>query len=526
MSVPAGLPVSTPEPQAMSFRQSLLALLGVALGLMLSGLDQTIIGNVLPSIVADLGGFSLYAWIATGYLLASVICIPIFGRLGDYFGRKYFVFAAVLIFSLSSLLCAFASSMAWLLAARILQGIGGGILIGTAFACVPELFPETERRLRWQMLLSMLFSAVNAIGPTLGGWLTQSYGWRSVFYLNLPLGALALYFIWRHLPYFPPHPSAAKRRIDWLGALLIALSLGGLQLFVQLLSRGGVVMLAASCAIIAVLAFVALCWWERRCADPLLPSELFQDKSMRALFLLSVLAGAIMFVLLFYLPLLFQGAYGLSPKQAGLLITPLALCITLGAIVNGRIITRVGNPNYVPLLGFVVLMISCASLAALGRTASFGMLLCLMFGAGTGLGFILMNLTLFTQCLAERQHLGIATALLQSLRLVGGMLGTALAGSLVTALYHFGVARAFERSGAVSLLAPFTDPRILLNPQGQLEQIKHLSAAGYNGAQLLEQVRDALSQAVDVGLLLAALLALLAVWTMAGVDRIPLHPRR
>ncbi len=521
----AGTPLPEAQMKVAGFRQSLLALLGVALGLMLSGLDQTIIGNVLPSIVADLGGFSLYAWIATGYLLASVICIPIFGRLGDYFGRKYFVFAAVLIFSLSSLLCAFAPSMAWLLAARILQGIGGGILIGTAFACVPELFPETERRLRWQMLLSMLFSAVNAIGPTLGGWLAQSYGWRSVFYLNLPLGALALYFIWRHLPYFPPHPSAAKRRIDWLGALLIALSLGGLQLFVQLLSRGGVVMLAASCAIIAVLAFVALCWWERRCADPLLPSELFQDKSMRSLFLLSVLAGAIMFVLLFYLPLLFQGAYGLSPKQAGLLITPLALCITLGAIVNGRIITRVGNPNRVPLLGFVVLMISCAALAAMGRSASFATLLCLSFGAGTGLGFILMNLTLFTQCLADRQHLGIATALLQSLRLVGGMLGTALAGSLVMALYHLGVSAAFARSGAADLLAPFADPRILLNSQAQVEQIKRLSAAGHDGALLMTQVRDALGQAIDVGLLLAAILALIAVVCMARIPRVSLHPR-
>jgi EmrB/QacA subfamily drug resistance transporter len=517
------------EPQAPSvtgFRQSLLALLGVALGLMLSGLDQTIIGNVLPSIVADLGGFSLYAWVATGYLLASVISIPVFGRLGDYFGRKYFVLAAVLIFSLASLLCGFASSMAWLLAARVLQGLGGGVLIGTAFACVPELFPETARRLRWQMLLSMLFSTVNAVGPTLGGWLSQSYGWRAVFFLNIPLGFLSVYFIWRHLPYFPPAAALRRGRIDWLGALLIALALGGLQLFVQFLSRGGAGLVCAGSGVLSLLAFCLLLWWERRCVDPLLPTELFRDKSIRGLFILSVLAGAIMFVLLFYLPLLFQGAYGLQPKQAGFLITPLALCITLGAIVNGRIIMRVRNPNHVPLWGFVVLMISCASLAALGRTASFNTLLALMFGAGTGLGFILMNLTLFTQCLAERQHLGIATALLQSLRLVGGMLGTALAGSLVTVLYRIGIAGDFERSGAAEQLAPFADPRILLNAQEQIVQIKHLSAAGHNGLLLMEQVRDALARAIDVGLLLAAVLALMAVWGMARLAQVSLHDRR
>lgn len=219
----------TAQPAALSFRQALLAMLGISLVLMLSALDQTVIGNALPSIVAQLHGFDLYAWVATGYLLSSIVTIPVFGRLGDYYGRKPFVLVATVIFMLASLTCALAQSMPWLVAGRVLQGFGGGMLVGTAFACVPELFPDTRQRLRWQLLLSAMFSVVNAIGPGLGGYLTGQFGWRSVFWLNLPLGLLALFFAWRYLPWYRPQVHVPAR-LDWLGAALIVLALGGLQL--------------------------------------------------------------------------------------------------------------------------------------------------------------------------------------------------------------------------------------------------------------------------------------------------------
>src|SRR5471030_2235660 len=199
---------------ALSFKQALLAMLGISLVLMLSALDQTVIGNALPSIVAELKGFELYAWVATGYMLASIVTIPVFGRLGDYYGRKPFVLAATVIFTLASVVCAVASDMLWLVIGRVLQGVGGGMLIGTAFACIPELFPDTRQRLRWQMLLSALFSVVNAIGPGLGGYLTGAFGWRSVFYLNLPLGCLALLIAWRFLPWYRPQQRSGIR-LDW-----------------------------------------------------------------------------------------------------------------------------------------------------------------------------------------------------------------------------------------------------------------------------------------------------------------------
>ena len=410
--------MTAPVHPPLSFKQALLAMLGISLVLMLSALDQTVIGNALPSIVAELDGFELYAWVATGYLLASIVTIPIFGRLGDYYGRKPFVLAATLIFTLASLACAVADDMLLLVIGRALQGVGGGMLIGTAFACIPELFPDTRLRLRWQMLLSALFSVVNAIGPGLGGYLTGAYGWRSVFYINLPLGCIALFFAWRYLPHYRPQ-HRLKISLDWPGALLVALALGSLQLFVEWLGHASLG-LSAALGVLCVVATLMLWRWEKHCAHALLPAALLGVPSLRLLFVLSVAAGAIMFSLLFYLPLLLQGSYGYSPQDAGLLITPLALSITLGAIVNGRIVTRLRNPNLLPLAGFAALLLACLGLAIVGRGASFNQLLGLILLAGLGLGFILLNLTVFTQTLAERQFLGIATALTQSLRLVAG----------------------------------------------------------------------------------------------------------
>ncbi|NAT39351.1 MFS transporter, partial [Pseudomonas syringae pv. actinidifoliorum] len=239
---------------------------------------------------------------------------------------------------------------------------------------------------------------------------------------------------------------------------------------------------------------------------------LFANRSIRLLFIMSLLAGAIMFTLLFYLPLLLQGSYGYSPQDAGLLLTPLALSITLGAIVNSRIVTRRGkSPIGCRLGGFIALSVACIALALVGLQAGFATLLGLILLAGLGLGFILLNLTVFTQTLAERQFLGIATALTQSLRLVGGLLGTAAMGVLVKLLYIANLQRALTAAGQMQAMQRLADPQTLL---------QH-SPADVDATLLL--ARTALAQSVGTGLLICSALGVLALVVLYRLPRVTLY---
>ncbi|WP_321785518.1 MDR family MFS transporter [Paraburkholderia sp. J94] len=509
--------------QVLPFRESLLAMLGVSFVTMLVALDQTVVGTALPTIVADLRGFELYAWVATSYLLTSVVTVPIFGRLGDYYGRKPFVIASIVVFTAASVLCGAANSMLFLVIARGLQGIGGGMLVGTAFACIPDLFPDSVVRLRWQVLMSSAFGIANAVGPSLGGFLTQYYGWRSVFYVNLPVGLLSLYFVWRFLPHLRQVAHTGRMRLDWPGALLIAVTLGCLQLFVERLPEHGVTFGALGLLALAVASAWALWQWERRCPQAILPVDMFRNASLNALFTLAVLGGFTMFSLLFYAPLLFQGGFGMSPNEAGVVITPLVVFITIGSIANGRIVSRIRNPNLMLYIGFAMLAIACFAVAVATRSMPRGLLMTFMIVGGLGLGFVMPNLTVFAQQTAGREHLGIATALLQSLRMIGGMIGTALTGTMVTQLYASGVQKSLAADNATHWLPQLADPQILVNRDAQTALIGELAKAGHNGAPLLEAAREALVGAIHLGIALAALIALVSLWQTRRVPLIKLQ---
>jgi EmrB/QacA subfamily drug resistance transporter len=508
--------------QVLPFRESLLAMLGVAFVSMLVALDQTVVGTALPTVVAELQGFEYYAWVATSYLLLSVITVPIFGRLGDYYGRKPFVLASIVVFSVASALCGMATSMPFLVAARGLQGIGGGMLVGTAFACIPDLFPDSHVRLRWQVLMSAAFGVANAVGPSLGGILTELYGWRAVFYVNLPVGALSLWFVWRYLPHLRQQSHSGPIRVDWLGALLIGVGLGGMQMSVELLPQRGVDWLTAGLLVAAVAALIGLWQWERRCANPILPLDMFRHPGVAPLFQLAVLVGFAMFALLIYAPLLLQGGFGYSPREAGLLVTPLVVCITVGSIVNGRIITRIRHPNAMLFAGFGMLAAGCLALSQATRSMSHPLLLTIMLLAGFGLGFIMPNLTVFAQQTVGREHLGIATAMLQSLRMVGGMVGTAMVGTMVTRSYTAGVEHSLATANALDWLSRMSDPQVLIDKAAQAGLLSELQQAGHNGALLLEQARVSLVTAIHLGLVIAAVAALVGLWRARRVPPVRL----
>lgn len=487
-------------------------MLGITLALMLSALDQTVIGNVLPSVTADLGGFSMYSWAATGYMLASMVTIPLFGRLGDLFGRKYFVLGAIVIFTLASLWCASAADMFTFVVARALQGIGGGMLIGSGLACVPELFPDTEQRLKWQILLNLVFTVANAVGPVAGGWLTESYGWRYVFYVNIPLGILAGVMVGMYLPYMRPL-QVAKRSIDWLGALLLTLLLVSLQLGVEQIDRAWpyACVLALVCVVVGFL-FVRV---ESRAREPLLAPVLFVDRELRILFILATLAGAIMFILLFYIPLLFQGGFGFTPAFAGLLMLPFAVSSSLGSIVSSRLLVRLHNPQILPRVGFVLLAAAVLMLTFTDQSSTPWQLMLLTGLGGLGLGFILLNLTIFTQAVAEHQYLGVATALQKSLRLVGGLLGTAVIGTLINVMYAYQLSSLFGQHHLTALITQYADPIVLVG--GVVDASESQAAA-------MKLARQALEQSISTGLMVVFVFCVLAGWLVFKL--VPIDIRR
>ncbi len=504
--------------QILPFRESLLAMLGLAFVIMLVGLDSTVVGTALPTIVAELHGFDLYGWVATSYLLTSVITVPIFGRLGDYYGRKPFVVASIVLFTCASMLCGIADNMLWLVIGRGFQGIGGGMLVGTAMTCIPDLFPGPRVRLRWQVLMSTGFGISTAVGPSLGGFLTQNWGWRWVFFVNLPIGILSLFFVWNFLPHLRHTDHDAKIRIDWQGSLLIAASLGCLQLFVEMLPKHGMSFGMLLLFVFSLAAFYALWKWEHHTAQPILPFNLLYHPRLWALFLLSLLSGFVMFSLMLYAPLLYQGGFGLSPQEAGLLITPLVACIMIGSISNGRIITRIKNPTTMLTIGYGLLAVACVGVVISGRATSHGVIACFMLAGGLGLGYILPNLTIFIQEEAGREHLGIATALMQSLRMIGSMLGTAITGTLINHMYASGVRQALNADQSGAWLPSFADPQILVSHVMQTTVLSHLTDAGnLHGPALLAAARDALISAIHTGVGVAVVVALFAIWLVRRV---------
>jgi EmrB/QacA subfamily drug resistance transporter len=500
-----------------SFRQSLLAMLGLSSVVMMVAIDQTVVGTALPSIVADLRRFDLYEWVATSYLLTSVITVPIFGRLGDWLGRKPLIVVAIVLFTFASALCGLAQTMPMLIACRALQGIGGGMLVGTCFASIPDLFPDPVVRLRWQVLFSSAFGLANAVGPSLGGFLSQQYGWRSAFLVNIPVGVVSLYLAAAHLPHIR-HARFERLNADWKGACLIIVALGSLQLLVE--AAGSRSSYAALYAGIAVFSLVLLVRQERRALNPVIPPGLLKDRSTVVLLVLSLLMGVAMFVLLFYVPLLLQGGLGLDAGKAGVVVTPMVVCITVGTITNTRIVTRLEKPNLLLYLGFGLLGVSCAAIASVGASNASVPFLVAMVMAGVGIGFVMPNLTVFVQQVAGKTRLGIATALIQSARMVGGMLGTAVAGTMARHLYRGGLERMLAAKTVAipgHWIVALQDPQTLMSTQAATRFVAQVDRAGLDGEAVLESARVLLVHAVQTSLFGVALLMAVAcavVWLL------------
>ncbi len=497
-------------------------MIGLCFVLIMVALDQTVIGTALPTVVAELNGFELYAWVGTSYLLTSVIAVPIFGKLGDEYGRKTFVIIAIVLFTFASMLCGMAQSMLQLVLARALQGVGGGMLVATSFASIPDIFPNTHERLRWQVLFSTAFGLANAIGPSIGGYLTEYWGWRWVFFVNLPVGILSLVFIWYFLPKIryskqPPSP------MDWIGAFFIALTLGSLQLLVEWLLQNKSAIQLIPLGILGIVSGFTLFWWERRCKYPIIPLGMFKDKVLGPVFALSSMMGFCLFAIMYYAPLMFQGGFSLSPNQAGYLVTPLAVFITVGSIVNGRIMSRINSPNVVLYFGLGSFLISAAAMSQVTILTSHIMIIAAMALGGLGIGLLLPDLTLIVQASAARVQLGIATAMLQSMRMVGSMLGAAIIGSIISSQYTSKIEALLVTKNYIQLAPSLNNPQILFNHEKSEQFLQLLHLNQNEGLNLLVSAREALVNAVHDSQWVITVLVLIAFWLAYRIPRVNIH---
>jgi EmrB/QacA subfamily drug resistance transporter len=412
-------------------RELLLAVMGVCAVVILVALDATIVGTVLPQVATELGGMALYAWVGTGYLLSSVVMIPIFGRLGDLYGRKTFILVSIGIVALGSILCGISQTMPQLIAARSLQGVGGGMMIATAFAAPADLFPDALRRVKWQALISTAFAVASGVGPLIGGAVTEAINWRAAFFVTPLMAIVAFALLWVYFPRLTPvHTS--RPRIDWLGGALLAVAVGAPMAALELgfgeVSRP---LLAGALALVGAVAIAVLIPYEARVTSPMLPLQVLKTRESRLLNLVGLMMGAVMFTLMYYGPLLLQVEVGMTPSQAGGILAPLVACIPIGSVINGRLFPRQSQPQRLMMLGAIVLAVGCFGIMTLERGSATWFAVVAFSISGLGLGFIVPNLTLFMQMIADRRDVGVASALIQTTRTLGSAIGTAAVGIII-----------------------------------------------------------------------------------------------
>ncbi len=420
-------------------RRVLLIIGALMLGMLLAALDQTVVSTALPTIVGDLGGASHIAWIVTAYLLTSTVSTPLWGKLGDLYGRKQFFQASIVIFLIGSALSGLSQTLGMLIVFRGVQGLGAGGLMVGAQAIVGDVVEPRERG-KYQGLFGAVFAVTTVIGPLLGGFLTQDASWRWVFYLNVPLGFLALVVTAAVLP---GNLSRVQRAIDYRGTILLSL---GVTALVLLVSLGGTTYGWGSLpiAVLGVAGVVLLVAWavvERRAAEPILPLRLFANRTFAAASAVGFVVGFALFGAVTFLPVFLQVAKGVDPTVSGLQLLPLMGGLLFTSIVSGFLISRWGRYKVFPVAGTAVMTLGLYLLSTVDASTSTALMALYMAVMGLGLGGVMQVLVIAVQNAVERSELGVATAGATFFRSIGGSFGAAIFGAIFANVLQSRLAR-------------------------------------------------------------------------------------
>ncbi len=477
----ASLPEGQPAPSVR------LVILSIGLLLLLAALDQTIVSTALPTIVADLGGLDHLSWVVTAYILSSTVVAPIYGKLGDLYGRRNTVVVSVGLFLLGSALCGLATSMTFLILARALQGLGGGGLFVLALSVIGDVIAPRDRG-KIQGVFAAVFGVSSVIGPLIGGWFVEVFSWHWIFYINIPLGGLA---VAGFLASFKPLGRRVGHSIDWWGAATLSVSLASLTLVTSLGGRSygwtSPQMLGlAAAAIAAGAAFVAI---ERRADEPILPLELFRLNVFWVTSIIGFIAGASMFGAITFLPIYLQIAQGASPTVSGLMLIPMTAGILVASTLAGRHMGRTGRYRQIPVIGTSFIVLGMLLLSRIEPDTSVPVFSLSLACVGLGMGCIFPVVTTAVQNAVPREVLGTATAAGLLFRQIGGSLAVAAFGALFAARLA-GAMGGFELNGGeigpqmMAGLSPEMRGTVALQVADALRPIFWI-AAGLGGLGLL-----------------------------------------
>ena len=425
---------------------------GLLLVMLLAALDSTIVATALPTIVGEFGGLAHISWVVTAYLLAQTIVTPIYGKLGDLYGRKRVLQVAIVIFLIGSALCGLSQSMTHLIIFRAVQGLGGGGLMVTTQAVVADVVPPRARG-RYQGIFGAAFGFASIAGPLVGGYFTTHWTWRWIFYINLPVGIIALLVLAATLP---AQSSFARHAIDYVGAALLAVTLASIVLVTDL---GGTVYawsspLMIALIVIAVAGLIAFVLIERRASEPILPLQLFRMRDVWVTSVVGLIVGFALIGSVTYLPVFLQIVKGLSPTESGLRMVPLMAGTLVTSILAGQLVSRTGKYKLFPIIGTTIVALSLLLISRMTAETSALAASLYMSLLGLGLGFVMQVLIIAVQNAVDYRELGVATSNAILFRFVGGSLGTALLGAILATQLDANVQHLMPGTAALDLISP------------------------------------------------------------------------
>jgi len=514
----------------LSRRRIIVTTAGMMMALLLASLDQTIVGTAMPRIIAELNGLQYYAWVTTAYLVASTVMVPIAGKLGDLFGRKPFVLLGMVGFVLASALCGQSQNMIELVAFRGLQGVFGGMLMANVFTVIADLFaPKT--RAKMQGLFAAVFGISSIIGPTIGGYLTDSLGWRWVFYVNLPVGIVAVTVIALGMPFV--RTGKTWRHIDFTGAGLLVLTVVPLLIALSIstehdwLSAPMLLLLG-----IALAAGVAFGLVELRETEPIVPLSLFRNVTFSVSVAVGFLSAVGMFGTILFVPLLYQGVLGLSATNSGQLLAPMMIGLIVASVISGQVITRVARYRFVGTVGLSTMVLGMWLLSQVRPGASGAEVVRDIVLVGTGLG---MNMPLYqnaVQSAVPMSVVGVATSQVQFWRSMGGTVGAAVLGSVLAHRLPQEITAQIGALGLPASAGALLD-RGAQSAQSLLDPAKLAEARASLPTDMLpifdraqDAIKVALANTLHDMFLSAAVILAVAVVTSVFLKDVPLRARR